>query len=314
VPARPPCLALAYLLLPASLPQGLAAAETPAVVASIQPIHSLAAAVMAGVAEPHLLVRGGASPHGYQLKPSDATALNHADLVFWVGPELETFLAKPLQSLGERARAVELLAADGVELLPNREGHSWERHEHDHDAPGQEEGDHDAHIWLSPANARAIVRAMAAALAAADPEHAATYEANRARVTHKLEALENELQAQLTPVRTKPYIVFHDAYQYFEHAFGLAAVGSITVTPDRPPSAARLTALREKIAHEGAVCVFAEPQMPSALVATLVEGSPAAVGELDAEGSTAILPGPEAYFQLMRRNARALVDCLSRAG
>ncbi|HET6469431.1 MAG TPA: zinc ABC transporter substrate-binding protein [Geminicoccaceae bacterium] len=323
--------ALAVALAVGSASEALAAGEPPAVVASIQPIHSLAAAVMEGVAEPRLLVAGGASPHTYQMRPSDAQALARADLVFWVGEGLETFLARPLATLGARARTIDLMAADGVLLLPTRAGGGWEPHGHaedDHEGEGNGHehrhaaaehahdhgsGEDDAHVWLSPANARAILRAMAAALAEADPTNAPRYEANLAGVTERVHALERELRAQLAPVRSKPYIVFHDAYQYLEHAFGLNAVGSITSTPDRPPSAARIAALRDKLARDGAVCVFGEPQVRSALVATLVEGTRAGTGELDAEGSTRIEPGPEAWFRLMRDNARALVDCLSRA-
>jgi zinc transport system substrate-binding protein len=323
------------LLLACSAPgaTGAATAEAiPKVVASIQPVHSLVAGVMEGVGTPSLLVAPGASPHAYQMRPSEAKALAGADLVVWVGEELEAFLAKPVASLGGSARTLELMEAPGVELLPTREGGAWDEHDHhgdeahesqnepehheeeeEHAAEGRNEhGGHDAHIWLSPANARAIVQAVAAALAEVDPARAGRYAANAEAVTARLGALEAEMRARLEPVRERPYVVFHDAYHYLEHAFGLNAAGSITVSPERQPSAARLAELRERIRREGAACVFGEPQVATKLVATVVEGTKAGVGELDAEGSGRIAPGPDAYFTLMRRNAKALSDCLSK--
>lgn len=318
------------LILAGTSPAAFAAEAGPKVVASIQPVHSLVAGVMEGVGSPSLLVAAGASPHAYQMRPSEAKALAGADLVVWVGEELEAFLAKPVASLGARARVLELMAAPGVELLPTREGGSWEEHDHHEDAHHDsqnepehhdeahaedhhgEHGEHDAHIWLSPANARAIVRAAAAGLAEVDPARASRYAANAGTVTARLDALEGEMRAVLEPVRGRPYVVFHDAYHYLEHAFGLNAVGSITVSPERQPSAARLAELRARIRGEGAACVFGEPQVATKLVATVVEGTKAGVGELDAEGSTRMAPGPDAYFTLMRQNAKALSDCLAR--
>lgn len=324
-----PCLApgAALALLLAGTSPAAVAAEGPKVVASVQPVHSLVAGVMAGVGTPSLLVAAGASPHAYQMRPSEAKALAGADLVVWVGEELEAFLAKPVASLGGRARVLKLMAAPGIELLPTREGGDWEEHghhgrahhesrnepEHHHDeAHHGEHGEHDAHIWLSPANARAIVRAVAAGLAEVDPARKDRYAANAGTVTARLDALEGEMRAVLEPVRGRPYVVFHDAYHYLEHAFGLNAVGSITVSPERQPSAARLAELRARIRREGAACVFGEPQVATRLVATVVEGTKAGVGELDAEGSTRTAPGPDAYFALMRQNAKALSDCLAR--
>jgi zinc transport system substrate-binding protein len=296
-----------------------AAAEPPRVVATIPPIHSLAAAVMAGAGEPALLVRGNASPHGYQLRPSEAAAIQDADVVVWVGPGFETFLERPLGNLGVGTRVVTLLEAPGVERLPAREGGTWEAHEGKGEgrhagADGDHgHGEHDPHVWLSPANAQAMVRAIAAAVTAADPERAALYRANEERTVRELAALDEELDAALAPVRGKPFIVFHDAYQYLEAAYGLNAAGSITVSPDRPPSARRLVELAEKIERSGAVCVFGEVQAASPLVGTLIADRGIGTGELDPEGRATVTPGPKAYAGLMRRNVDVLVDCLSRS-
>ncbi|MDF1587281.1 zinc ABC transporter substrate-binding protein [Marinimicrococcus flavescens] len=307
------------------------AAAPPRVVASVQPVHALATRLMEGAGEPVLLVRPGSSPHGYQLRPSEASALERADLVFWVGEPLETFLIRPLANLPEKARVLALAGAPGMELLATREGGLWAPHDHDDHAHAGQHGDHDdhahaephgdddegavdGHVWLAPHNARAMAAAMADALIAADPARADLYGKNAAALDARLITLEEELRAALEPVRERPFIVFHDAFGYLEHAFGLTAAGSITVSPDRPPGARRLMELRAAIEERDAVCVFAEPQTPSRLVQTVVEGTGAGTGELDPLGTATVAPGGDAYEELMRRNAAELVRCLSGAG
>lgn len=280
----------------------------PVVVASIKPIHSLVGAVMEGVGTPVLLVRGGASPHAYALRPSDARALQRARLVFWVGPGLEGFLSKPVAALAGDTRAVALSAVDGMKLLRPREGGEWDDDgDHDHDAHGDGA---DMHVWLDPANARRMVEAVAEELAAVDPGHAATYRANADRQKVQLTALDDELRDLLAPVAARPFIVFHDGYHYLEDRYGLTAVGSVTVSPERAPSPRRLSALRKKVLALGAVCVFQEPQFPPKLVRTLVEGTAARVGALDPNGAD--LPdGSDLYFKMMRNNGRSLRACLA---
>ncbi|CBS90997.1 zinc ABC transporter substrate-binding protein ZnuA [Azospirillum lipoferum] len=302
-----------------------AQAEVPKVVVSIKPIHSLVASVMHGVGEPALLVRGGASPHSYTMKPSDAKALSAADLVVWVGPELESFLEKPLKANAPKATRLTLMELKGLTLLETREGGAWDAHDHGHEAghkghdhKGHDHKGHDhdeeheelnSHIWLDPANARAIVKAVAEALAAKDPADAEAYRTNADRTLQQLDALDAELKATLAPVKDKPFVVFHDAYQYFEARYDLSAVGSITVSPDRRPSAKRLSAIRAKIGGLGAACVFAEPQFEPALVQTVVEGTKARTGVLDPEGAG--LPEGEALYPTLLRNlAASLRGCL----
>lgn len=296
----------------ASLP---AHAEAPKVVVSIKPIHSLVASVMHGVGEPTLLVRGGASPHSYTMKPSDAKALSAADLVVWVGPELEGFLEKPLQANAPKATRLTLMDLKRLTLLQAREGGAWEPHDHGHehhDHKGHDHEDHEelnSHIWLDPANARAIVTATAEALVAKDPADAEAYRTNADRTLQALDALDAELKATLAPLKDKPFVVFHDAYQYFEARYDLSAVGSITVSPDRRPSAKRLSAIRAKIAGLNAACVFSEPQFEPTLVRTVVEGTTAKTGVLDPEGAD--LPeGETLYPTLMRNLAASLRGCL----
>ncbi len=287
-----------------------ALADAPKVVASIKPVHSLVAAVMEGVAEPALIVRGAASPHTYAMKPSDARALAAADLVFWVGPELEGFLAKPLEANARKAQAVELLEAPGIALLDAREGGAWDAHGHGH-AHGHKNAHEEVntHIWLDPGNARAMVAAIAEALSAKDPANAAAYKVNADRTVRSIDALDAELKAALAPVAGKPFVVFHDAYQYFEAHYGLNGVGAITVNPERRPSAKRLSEIRARITGLGAACVFAEPQFEPALVDTIVEGTGAKKGVLDPEGAD-LKDGPGLYPVLMRNIAAALKGCL----
>lgn len=285
------------------LPGAAATAEPPKVVASILPIHSLAAAVMAGVAEPELLVEGAASPHSFSLKPSDARALDEADLVIWVGPGLELFLQRPLANLGEGVRVLTVSELGSLNLLPVRssglhvdsddEDHHHHGHGHHHD-----DGDKDLHLWLDPANGAAIGRTLAEVLAELDPLSADRYRENAERLTAELGALEEGIQRQLAPYRGQEFLVFHDAYQYFEEAFSLRSAGSIALDPERQPGARRLQQIRDWIGEKEAVCVFAEPQFEPRLLSMLVEGTQARLGQLDPLGAT-LEPGSEAYVALL---------------
>jgi len=316
---------LATVLLLACGATAARAGEPPGVVASILPLHALAAAVMEGVGRPHLLVPPGASPHTFQLKPSEAKKLQEADLVLWVGETLETFLEKPLRTLPKRARVVAVGELPGVETLPPRSGGVWGEHGHDHGhgqghrhkhgkAPagvGEHDRGIDGHLWLDPMNGKAIVLGLAEVLAGRDPERAERYRANAAREAARIEALHAELEARLSPVASRPFVVFHDAYQYFERRYGLSAAGSITVSPERPPSAKRLAALRKTIRERGAVCVFAEPQFKAPIVASLAEGTGARTSVLDPVGAPPIEPGPGAYRALLDKLGRDLATCLA---
>jgi zinc transport system substrate-binding protein len=273
------------------------------VVASIKPVHALVAGVMAGAGEPTLLVTGGRSPHAYALRPSEARALERADVVFWVGDALETFLEKPLRALSGDARIVALGEAQGVVLLAAGETGGERAHGH---------GGVDMHIWLDPINAKAMVSAIAAALGDADPGRAAVYAANAERLRARLDRLDAELAADLAPVAGRRYVVFHDAYRYFEKRYRLSPAGAITVNPARQPGARTVRAIRSRIIDLGAVCVFGEPQFEPALVATVIEGTPARPAVLDPLGAD-LEPGVDAYFTLMRNLAKSLVGCLTPA-
>lgn len=295
------------------------ALAAPNVVASTKPVHALVSAVMAGVGEPGLIVKGAASPHTYSLRPSDAAALENADVVFWTGHGMELFLADALETLSTKAQTVELSESEGIELLPMREGGTFEPHSHGDEDHGHEEHDHDhdhaheegdMHFWLDPENAKLMVAEIARVLSATDPDNASAYQANATSEIAALGALETEIAASLAGVKDKPFIVFHDAYQYFEKRFGLDVAGTITVSPETMPGAARVDELRTKVKELGATCVFAEPNFEPAIVRTVVEGTEAKAGVLDPEGS-ALPEGPGLYADLLRGIAAGLVDCLS---
>lgn len=302
------------LLLIVALCWSLPTLAAPKVVASIGPLHSLVAGVMEGVAEPTLLIPAGASPHAYALKPSDARALSRADLVVWVGEGLEAVLEQPLHSLGGSARVVELSTLDGMGLLPGRKGGVWAREE---EHAGEEEhhhghGEMDTHLWLAPDNARRIVTVVAAQLGEIDAANAERYRHNATGMISRIDALEASIRDQLAPVRELPYIVFHDAYHYFEAAFALQPVGAIAVSPDRSPGARRLAQMRDLIRQRGAVCVFSEPQFRPDTVEVVLEGSGARHGVLDPLGAE-LKPGAGQWFALMQGLADELSACLATA-
>jgi zinc transport system substrate-binding protein len=294
------------------------AAEAPRVVVSIPPLHSLIAGVMARVGEPVLLIEGVASPHAYALRPSAARALAAADAVFWIGPDLETFLPKPLKSLAGEARVVTVLDEPGITVLPVRAGGAWgEAADHEEEESAHEpeagHGTRDPHVWLDPRNTRAIVAIASAALSEIDPAHAATYQSNAARMDAELGNLEKELSNRLEPARGRAFIVFHDAYHYFEARFGLTTLGAFAMSPGTAPGARRVAELRARLVETGAACVFVEPQFEPAVAKAAVAGTGARIAVLDPLGA-ALPAGEAAYARLMRNLADDLVACLGGGG
>lgn len=293
-----PLLLLPLLLL------SLGAVAAPRVVATILPVHSLVAAVMEGVGTPRLLLPAGASPHSYALLPSDAQVLAQAELIVWVGPDLEPFLQKPLRTLAGQAATIELTTLPDLMLLGADRQHAH---------AGHEAGDHrhDPHLWLDPANAAAIVEAVQARLGALDPANAAAYRANAARQLERLRALDREIRAVVAPVRSVRFLVFHDAYRYFTERYGLASVGALTLSPDRLPGARAVAAARDRVRSGQVRCVFREPQFEPSLAEAVVRGTGARTGTLDPIGAD-LPPGPDAYVQLLRNLAHSLHDCLAQ--
>ena len=253
-----PFLALVLQALPST-------ADELSVVATIKPVHALVAQVMGTTGSPELLVGGTTSPHTFAIKPSDVKKLARASVVFRVAEAVEPFTAKMVGQLPKGAVLVTLATAPGIATLPRRaggpfeahghKGHDHDKHKHTNEAPS---GGIDGHVWLDPANAAAMLDAIAATLAAKAPENATAYRANASAAKARLEVVAKEIAAELAPVAGKPFIIFHDATQYFEQRFGLTVAGSITVDPDVPASGKRLSALRAKVASSGAACVRSE--------------------------------------------------------
>ena len=297
---------------------GLAA---PQVATDIAPVHSLVARVMEGVGAPALIVPPGASPHGHSMRPSEAAALDRAEVVFWMGEGLTPWLEAPISTLAGDAHVIELLGAGGSDVRAFREGLAFavkDADEHDdhegHDEQGHDDHaghDHDGadpHAWLDPENARAWLGVIAAELAEHDPGNADRYRANADAATEELAALEAEIAARLTPVRDVPYVVYHDAYQYFEARFGLAPTGAMALGDAADPGPARIAALRDAAQEAGIVCVFGEPQFGGARIAAIF-GDTVGHGVLDPLGSVHE-PGAALYPALIEDMADALAGCL----
>jgi zinc transport system substrate-binding protein len=328
---------LLSLSLTASLLGGTAYADAPNVAVDIAPIHSLVARVMDGVGSPDLVVQVGASPHEYSLRPSEARALQDADVVFWVSAGLTPWLADTIETLAPDASVTELLETDGTIELEFRENALFEAHDHsdheehdeehdghddheehdeEHDDHGDHEeheghddhGAHDPHAWLSPNNAMNWLNVIAGQLSAADPENAGVYFANAAAGRAEIETVMGEVNATLAPVRGEKFIVFHDAYQYFENDFDFPAAGAISIGDASDPSPARIAEIQARVADEAIDCVLAEPQFNTGLVATVLEGSQAHTGIIDPLGSDLEL-GADFYPQLIKNLAASLAAC-----
>jgi zinc transport system substrate-binding protein len=309
------------------------------VAATIKPVHSLVAAVMGDVGQPALVLDGAASPHVTALRPSQARIVAGSDIVFAVGEGLEAFLDKLMENTGG-ANVVELAEAPGIKLLDYRgtddhddhahddhahddhahddhahddhahDDHAHDDHAHDDHGHGHEHGDINPHIWLDPANAAAMASHIAAVLSEADPPNAQIYGDNAKAAARDLHELESELAAKLAPVKHRPFLVFHDAYPYFESRFGLSGLGAIVLNPETPPGARRLRDIRHRIDEAGVVCVFSEPQFEIGYVTTVLEGTGARTASLDPLGVD-VEPSPDAYRRILTELADTLADCLA---
>ena len=291
------------------------------VVASIKPIHSLASYLMDGVGKPDLIVDGYNSPHGFALKPSHAKMLQNADLIFWVGEDLETFLEKPLKSIAKKAEKIELMEIKGVKKLEFRERNIFEGHDDhghdDHKEHGHKEdkhddhhehahGEHDPHIWLDPINAKAILSEMAEHLIEKDPNNASAYKANLKKAHKALDNLTKKVKSELKGDFKS--IVFHDAYQYFEKRFNVNVLGAFTVNTDVLPGAEQLAEIREIIEHEKVTCVFSEPQFNPDIIKAVAKDTNIKTGVIDPLGAT-LDPGKDLYFDLIRNMYASFKSC-----
>ena len=304
---------LVAVLLAVSTASALA---QPRVIASVVPVYGIVSAVMGETGQPELLLEGSLSEHRAKFSPRQIAALGEADLVFIIGQGLEGKLSQLSGTDAVNGKTfVELALAPGVTTLPVREGGAWSGHAHDH---AHDHGDQEAegvltfdpHVWLDPENARAMAAAVARALSDADPANAPAYASNAAAFAQSLETTAAAIATELRPVKDRPYVVFHDAFQYFEHRFGLNPAGAIADISAQAPSAGRIAELRHQIEDVKAVCVFREPQYDDRLVTTVTEGTAARAGVLDPIGA-GLTPGPQSYQTLLVNLASGFRDCLA---
>ena len=311
------------------------------VVASIKPIHSLVSYLMDGVAKPDLIVDGYASPHGFAMKPSHAKMLQNADIVFWVGEDLENFLEKPLNSIAKKADKIELMDAKGIVKLKFRERNIFGDHDdhddhddhghkkkddhddHDHDDHAKKEdghddhddhdgheghhhGEFDPHIWLDPINASAILKEMTEHLIENDSKNASKYKNNLNKALKDIDKLTADVKSELN--QSVASIVFHDAYQYFEERFNVNILGAFTVNTDVMPGAEQLAEIREIIEHDNVACVFSEPQFNPDIIKAVAKDMNIKTGVVDPLGAT-LKPGKNLYFDLIRNMSASFKGC-----
>ncbi|SLN40287.1 High-affinity zinc uptake system protein ZnuA precursor [Roseovarius litorisediminis] len=295
------------VLLSVFLGASAAVAEVPRVVTDIAPIHSLAAQVMAGVGEPDLIIQPGVSPHSYAMRPSEASALAKADLVIWMGEGLTPWLAGAIDTLAPDARKIALLESDKTQQMPRREGVEFGHEAHDeHDAHNHADGV-DPHAWLSPGNAREWLFLIAAELSAMDPEHAGIYQANAESGAERLEQVVQSISKELEPVRGVPFVVLHDAYQYFENSFDIPAAAAISLSDATSPGPARLADLRALVKDKAINCVLSEPQFDTKLTGAILAAG-YKTGELDPMGAR-LVRGAGLYPAMLQALAKGFASC-----
>ena len=300
---------------------GTASANVPKVVTDIPITHSLVTRVMAGIGMPELIVDRGASPHEYSLRPSNAASLEVADLVFWISNGLTPWLDDALNTLARNAKVIELMDAKGATVLSFREGATFETHSHQHkqDEDGHDEHKHDEdehatgnvdpHGWLDPYNGRIWLDVIATALSKIDPTNSDIYFANATQAKADIDTVISELEATLAEFRGTNFIVYHDAYQYFEKRFDVLAAGSISLGDVSDPSPARIAEVRKKVEELGIICVFSEPQFNSELVRTVTDGVSVKTRVIDSLGTQFTL-GPDFYLNVLRGIAQSMASCL----
>ena len=319
------------------------------VVTTIKPIHSLVSGVMDGVSNPTLIIEGSNSPHNFSLKPSHAKMLEEADIVFWIGEDLESFMEKPLNSLAKNSVQISFMDLKSIEKLKFREmsdhddhghddhhGHEDEHEGHDdHDDDGHKDDDHDdhghddhhghedeedddsgheghnhgefdAHIWLDPVNAKVMISEIAHELSELDPSNKSTYEKNAEKMISSLDDLIDRVSTIIP--KNPSFIVFHDAYQYFENRFNIKAAGALTLNPDVLPGAKQISEIQELIEHDSVKCIFSEPQYNPKIVEMLSADMNVSTSVLDPLGAN-IEVGPKMYNELILEITNSLSRC-----
>ena len=294
------------------------------VVTTIKPLHSLISSVMDGIGEPSLIIEGTNNPHTFVFKPSHAQMLEEADIVFWVGEDLEAFMEKPLNSLAKNATTISFMELTSIEKLKFREKNIFEGHDDHDDHEGHEDeheghddhddheghehhhGEFDAHIWLDPANAKAMVLEVSHELSELDPSNKNQYEKNAAKVINSLNDLINEVNSSIS--KDVSYVVFHDAYQYFENRFGVSSAGALTLNPDVLPGAKQILDIQDIIQDKNIKCIFSEPQYNPKIIETFANDMNISTGVIDPLGAS-LEKSSEMYNELILNIANSLKKC-----
>ena len=312
------------------------------VVTTIKPLHSLISNVMDGIGEPSLIIEGSTSPHSFVLKPSHAKLIEQADIIFWIGEDIETFMEKPLESIAKNAKKVSFMELSSIEKLKFREENIFEHEDHDdhghgekkdHDDHGHDEkkdhddhghgekkdhdghgdgheghhhGEFDAHIWLDPANAKEMLHEIAHELADLDPVNADKYESNADNTIKSIDDMISSVSSSIN--KDAKFIVFHDAYQYFEKRFDVATAGALTLNTDVLPGAKQISEIQEVIAERDIKCIFSEPQFNPKIIETIAQDTGIKTGVLDPLGSI-FDAGKSQYFTLINDIGNKLKGC-----
>ena len=312
------------------------------VVTTIKPLHSLISNVMDGVGEPSLIIEGSTSPHSFVLKPSHAKMIEQADIIFWIGEDIETFMEKPLESIAKNAKKISFMELTSIEKLKFREENIFDHDDHDdhghgekkdhddhghgedkdHDDHGHGEkkdhddhgdgheghhhGEFDAHIWLDPANAKEMLHEIAHELADLDPSNASKYESNADQAIMSIDKMIKEIDGNIN--KDAKFIVFHDAYQYFEKRFGVMTAGALTLNTDVLPGAKQISEIQEVIAERDIKCIFSEPQFNPKIIETIAQDTGIKTGVLDPLGSI-FDANKMQYFKLINDLGNKLKDC-----
>ena len=290
------------------------------VVTTIKPLHSLISRIMETRGEPQLIIEGTNNPHTFVFKPSHAKMIEEADIVFWIGEDLEAFMEKPLNSLAKDTKKIAFMDSESIEKLKFREENIFDDHDDhdDHDGHDDEHDDHaghhdghnhgefDAHIWLDPENAKEMVKIIRDELIKIDPEGQRQYSVNTAGATLELDNLINNVEKELS--KDISYIVFHDAYQYFETRFGVKSAGALTLNPDVLPGAKQIADIQDLISDKGIKCIFSEPQYNPKIIETLGNDMNISTGVMDPLGAF-IDPGPTMYVELINGIANSIKEC-----
>ena len=291
------------------------------VVTSIKPIHSLVSYIMDGVGKPDVIVDGYNSPHGFSLKPSHAKMLENADLVIWVGEDLEAFLEKPLQTIAKKAKNIELMDLKGIKKLEFREKNIFEEHDDHKEKDGHKEhddhkekdgheghghGEHDPHVWLDPINAKVIIKEITNQLVQLDSKNSSIYKSNSKKALTDIDKLVKDIKKELN--KDLRFVVFHDAYQYFENRFDIQVLGALTINTDVMPGAEQLSEIREVIEHEKVNCLFSEPQFNPAIIKSIAKDTKIKTGILDPLGAK-LDKGKNLYFDLLKNMSSSFKGC-----